>query len=87
MLSAEGNSINQETKKRILELNGRGLTIHYIEKHLNEKIPQGIIKKTIEQDVLKDSFLLQEEKKTPRDITWYYLATNTKNRKKNETKH
>ena len=41
--------MNQETKKRIMELHNRGLTIYYIEKHLEEEIPQGIIKQTIEE--------------------------------------
>ena len=46
--------MNEETKARILELNARGLTIYYIEKHLPEKIPQGIIQQVIEKEIIKD---------------------------------
>ena len=42
------------TKKRILELHNKGLTIYYIEKHLEENIPQGIIKNVIEEHLRKE---------------------------------
>ncbi len=43
-----------ETKKRIMQLHNKHLSIYYIEKHLEEEIPQGIIKQTIEEELKQD---------------------------------
>ena len=46
--------MKQATKDRIMQLHNKHLSIYYIEKHLEEEIPQGIIQKTIEEELRKD---------------------------------
>lgn len=46
--------MNSQTRKRIIELHNKHLSIFYIEKHLKEEIPQGIIKQVIEEETKED---------------------------------
>ena len=46
--------MDESTRKRIIELNDRGLSVYYIVKHLEEEIPLGIIQQTIEESAKED---------------------------------